>query len=55
MREKGKGTREWQDRDICPWGGGCGHKGLPLNREETDVAHRKMAVYNGKRGNSMLE
>lgn len=25
-------------------------KGLSLDREETDVAHRKMAVYSGKRG-----
>ena len=25
-------------------------KGLPLNREETDVAHRKMAVYKETKG-----
>jgi hypothetical protein len=25
-------------------------KGLPLDREETDVAHRKMATYKGERG-----
>jgi hypothetical protein len=25
--------------------------GLPLDREETDVAHRQMAVYKGTRGN----
>ena len=24
------------------------HKGLPLDREETDVAHRKMVVYKSK-------
>ena len=29
-------------------------EGLPLDREETDVAHRKMAVYKGKRGNPVL-
>jgi hypothetical protein len=27
---------------------------LPLDREETDVAHRQMQVYKGKRGNPML-
>ena len=26
-------------------------KGLPLDREETDVVHRKMAVYKSKMGN----
>ena len=30
-----------------------GDKGLPLDREETDVAHRKMAVYKGTRGNPL--
>jgi hypothetical protein len=29
-------------------------KGLPLAREETNVAHREMMVYKGKMGNSML-
>ena len=29
-------------------------KGLPLDREETDVAHRQMAVYKGKGGNPVL-
>ena len=29
-------------------------EGLPLDREETDVAHRQMVVYKGKRGNPML-
>ena len=42
MREKGKGTNErgqvyLSGRD----------KELPLDREETDVAHRKMMVYKG--------
>jgi hypothetical protein len=27
-----------------------GDKGLPLNIEETDMTHRKMAVYKGTRG-----
>ena len=42
---KGEGNTEylsWRD------------KGLPLDREETDVAHSKMAVYKGKRGNPVL-
>ena len=43
--EKGKGTRRGsislgKEQD----------KGLPLGREETDVAHGKMAVYKGTRG-----
>ena len=29
-------------------------KGLPLDREETDVAHRQMAVYKGKLRNQVL-
>ena len=29
-------------------------KGLSLDREETDEAYRKMAVYKGKRGNPVL-
>lgn len=28
-----------------------GDKELPLDREETDVAHRKMPIYKGKGGN----
>ena len=28
-------------------------KGLPLDREETDVAHRKMAVYKGTGGTAL--
>ena len=31
-----------------------GDKGLPLDREETDVAHRQMAVYKGKGRKHML-
>ena len=30
-------------------------KGLPLDREETDPAHRLMAIYKDKRGNPALE
>ena len=29
-------------------------KGLPQDREERDVAHRKMAVYKGTRGSPVL-
>ena len=45
MREKGKGTRE-SGKGHLSWR----YKGLPLDREETDVAHRKMEVYKGTRG-----
>jgi hypothetical protein len=30
------------------------NKGLPLDREETDVAHRQVALYKGKMGNTEL-
>lgn len=43
MKEKGEG----RGRDICP-------RGLLLDREETAVAHRKMVVYKGKRGNDVF-
>ena len=29
-------------------------KGLPLEREKTDMAHRKMVVYKGRRRNPVL-
>ena len=29
-------------------------KGLPLDNEETDVAHRQMEVYKGNRGSPVL-
>jgi hypothetical protein len=35
-REREDGHLSWEDR------------GLPLDREETDTAHRQMAVYKGK-------
>lgn len=38
------GDRGWGGREQGR------EKGLSLDREETDVAHRKMAVYSGKRG-----
>ena len=41
-RNKGKGQRYLSQRE------------LPLDREETGVAHRQRAVYEGKRGNSLL-
>lgn len=46
MREKGKGTTEMEERYLPQR-----DKGLLLDREETDVAHRQMAVYKGTRGN----
>jgi len=52
-REKGKGTREKGEKREGPGvRGAChrGHKGLPPVREETDVPHRKMAVYKSKGG-----
>jgi hypothetical protein len=43
--EKEKGKRERTKRYFS----GGGDKGLPLDREETDVAHRKMMAYKDKR------
>lgn len=40
---EGKGTNE-RVRGICP-------RGLPLDREDTDMAHRKITLYKGTRGN----
>ena len=42
---KGEGRRVF----VLEW-----DKGLPLDREETDVAHRQMAVYKGTRRNLVL-
>jgi hypothetical protein len=42
---KGKGRAAF----ILKW-----DKELPLDREEIDTEHRKMVVYNVKRGNPML-
>lgn len=39
-REEGRGISLGKEQD----------KGLPLGREETDVAQGKMAVYKGTRG-----
>ena len=43
MKDKGKETREREEGYMSPE-----DKGLPLDREETDVAHRKMVVYKSK-------
>lgn len=50
MRERRKGTRERQER--CLFRGK--DRGLPVNRVKMGVVHRKMAVYNDKRRNSVL-
>jgi hypothetical protein len=47
--EKGKGIKEKGRGYLSQWDGG-----LPLDREETDMAYRKMVVYKGKRGNLLL-
>ena len=41
----GEGEKEREEGHLFPR-----DKGLPLDREETDVAHRKMEVYKGTRG-----
>lgn len=43
-RGQGKGSK-----DIHP-----GRTGWPLHREKTDFIHRKMEVYEGKEGKSVL-
>jgi hypothetical protein len=46
MREKKEGTRGKRKRHLfLKW-----VKGLPLDREETEVAHRQIVVYKGKKG-----
>ena len=48
-------TQEIEDEGEGKGNQGRGRsQGLPLDREETDVAHRKMAVYKGTRGNLLL-
>ena len=49
MREKGKGTRE-KGKGYLPQK----DRGLPLDREETDMAHRQMAVCKNEVGIPML-
>ena len=44
MKETARGTTEAGGVFVPEW-----DKGLPLDREETDVAHRKMAVIKIKR------
>ena len=56
MREEGKGKRKRRKGNgvcVCVCVCVCDNmedKGLSLDRQETDVAHRKMAVYKGKGG-----
>lgn len=54
MRDKGKGAKERGERRQGRWRRVFvpekGDKGLSLEREEIDVAHRKMAVCKGPRG-----
>lgn len=50
MREKEKGPRKRGQGALVP----DSNKGLSLDTEETDAAHRKIVFYNGKRGNPIL-
>jgi len=50
MREKGKGTGEMGQEYLYGRDKGL----LPLDREETDGDHRKMAVYKGTWETPML-
>ena len=60
QRDKGQGIRE-KEREYKGEEGNKGKgtgafvpewdKELPLDREETDVAHKQVAVYKGKGGN----
>jgi hypothetical protein len=53
MRDKGREQGRGGGYLSLGWSGG--DKGQPPDREETDLAHRKMVVYKDKRGNSVLE
>lgn len=48
MRERGRNKGE--GAEYLSWR----DEGLPLHREETDMAYRQMEVYKGKEGNLML-
>lgn len=50
---EGEGAGPMERRNGYLFGGGD-DKGLPLDRGETDLTHRQMAIYKGKRGNPML-
>lgn len=53
QRDRGHGEGGRNNRDEA----GClfhGDKGLPLDREDTDMDHRTMAVSKGERGNPVL-
>lgn len=55
--ERGEKRQRREVRGICPGGGDEGgreDKWLSLDREEIDMAYRKMAVLKGKKGNPML-
>lgn len=45
LRERGKGTGERGKGYLSQ-----GNKGVPLDRDETDIAHRQMAFYKGNKG-----
>lgn len=47
-RNKGKGKRVKGSKLYLSWGGG-GDKRLSVDKEETDIAHWKMAIDKGKR------
>lgn len=49
MREKGPGGQGEREGYLARR-----DKRLPLDRGETDVAHRQMVVYKGKKGDSVL-
>ena len=52
MRDKGREQGRGGGYLSLGWSGG--DKGQPPDREETDLAHRKMVVYKDKRGNGMF-
>ena len=65
LRDRGRNKRQIQGIEDEGEGEGKGagvfvsegkykYKGLPLGRMERDVAHRKMAIYKGTRGDPML-
>lgn len=60
--DRDKGQRQELDEER-EWAGNegeeegylsLGDKGLPVDREETDMAQRKMEVYKGEKGNPVL-
>lgn len=56
-QRQGIGYRGKGRKDSMDWGKGYlprRDKGLPLDEVESDVAHRQMTFYKGKRGNLVL-